>query len=309
MTDFSKTLIRCHALGNIMTGSKGKSNMEKYQDAIQSLEDTNRKLEALKTKDGKMGIGYMAKIEELELALPQLELNKDEEVLSETCKTYLIQSYVLSKYGRVREITSKQLVKGNLSEEDSIQLFSHLEGVQYKKNHYRLSNEFISGTPDLHDGEEIWDCNEVIDIKSCWDIFTFLSNVADPENSMYYWQIQGYMALTGAKIGTIAYCLVNTPDSIIEGEKYVLLKKMDVVTEEDPGYKKEVEKLMANRKFDDIPMQERLLTFSIDRNEEDIAKMYKRVDKCRQFLSEFEEMHMKFSKSYRKSLPTCNMLQ
>lgn len=276
--------------------------MDKYLDAVQSLEYTQGQYSKLKTKDGKMGTGYISKMEELGLLIPQLELIKDEEILSESCKTYLIQSYVLSKYGRIREITTKQMVKGTISEEDSIKLFSHIEGVEYKKNPYRLSNDFISGTPDLHDGEDIVECNEVIDVKSCWDIFTFLSNVAEPENDMYYWQIQGYMALTGAKIGTIAYCLVNTPDSIIEGEKYILLKKMDVVTEEDPGYKKEVEKLMANRKFDDIPPQERLLTFSVDRNDEDIAKMYKRVAKCREFLYEFEEMHMKFSKNYRKTL-------
>lgn len=276
--------------------------MEKYLDALQSMEYTKTMYDKLKTKDGKMGIGYCNKMNELNVLIPQYELVKDEETLSESCKTYLIQSYVLSKYGRVREITTKQMLKGTISEEESIQLFSHLEGVQYKKNLYRLSNDFISGTPDLHDGEDIVECNEVIDIKSCWDIFTFLSNVAEPENDMYYWQIQGYMALTGAKIGTIAYCLVNTPDSIIEGEKYILLRKMDVVTEDDPDYKKEVVKLMANRKFDDIPPQERLLTFSVDRNEDDIAKMYKRVGKCREFLQEFEEMHMKFSKSYRKTL-------
>lgn len=37
MTNFSNTLIRCHALGHIMAGSKGKSNKEKYEDAIASL--------------------------------------------------------------------------------------------------------------------------------------------------------------------------------------------------------------------------------------------------------------------------------
>lgn len=302
MTDFSKTLMRCHALGYIMTEPKGKSNMDKYLDAVQSLDATRLKYEALKNKDGKMGVGYESKMDELELLIPELELIKDEEILSESCKTYLIQSYVLSKYGRIREITTKQMVKGTLSEEDSIKLFSHLEGVKYTKNQYRLSNDFISGTPDLHDGENIVECNEVIDVKSCWDIFTFLSNVAEPENDMYYWQMQGYLALTGAKIGTIAYCLVNTPDSIIEGEKYILLRKMDVATEEDPEYKKEVAKLISNRYFDDIPMQERLLTYSIDRNDDDIAKMYNRIVKCRDFLAEFEEMHMKFSKSYRKTL-------
>lgn len=124
----------------------------------------------------------------------------------------------------------------------------------------------------------------------------------NPEKDIYYWQLQGYMALTGAKIGTIAYCLVNTPESIIEGEKYQLLRRMDVVTEDDPSYKRELKLLLANRYFDDIPMSERLLTFSIERNDSDIEKMYKRVEKCREFLYEFEEMHLKFSKSYRKTI-------
>lgn len=77
---------------------------------------------------------------------------------------------------------------------------------------------------------------------------------------------------------------------------------MDVVTEDDPSYKRELKLLLANRYFDDIPMSERLLTFSIERNDSDIEKMYKRVEKCREFLYEFEEMHLKFSKSYRKTI-------
>lgn len=302
MTDFSNTLIRCSSLGSIMSTPKGKSPLALYADAVESLAATKQKYDDLKKKDGAMGERYCKAIDELTLQIPELEKNKDEIVLSETCKTYLIQSYVLSKYGRVREITTKQMVKGTITEEDAITLFSVLDGVLYNKNTERLKNRFISGTPDLYDGTELTNCTEIIDVKSCWDIFTFLSNVAEPENDMYYWQIQGYMALTGAKIGTIAYCLVNTPDSIIEGEKYNLLRKMDVATEEDPNYKKELGLLMANRKFDDIPMQERLLTYSYQRNDDDIERMYRKVEKCREFLSQFEEMHIKFSKNYRKSL-------
>jgi hypothetical protein len=241
-------------------------------------------------------------IGKLKAEIPELEKVKDDIVLSESCKTYLVQSYVLSKYGRVMEVKTKQMVKGTLSEEDSIELFSVLEKIPYSKNTERVKNDFISGTPDLFDGEDIRSCNEIIDVKSCWDIFTFLSNVREPENDMYYWQLQGYMALTGAKIGTIAYCLVNTPESIIEGEKYALLRKMDVVTEEDKSFQAEFAKLKANRYYDDIPMSERLLTYSIDRNDDDINSIYKRVAKCREFLSEFEEQHLKFSKTYRKRL-------
>lgn len=302
MTDFSKTLIRCHALGSVMAEPRGKTNLEKFNDAVELLREEEAKYEAMPNKSLKSAQNKADKIEKIKAEVCELGKIKDDIILSETCKTYLIQSYVLSKYGRVREITTKQMVKGTISEDDSILLFSALEGKIYNKNTQRISNDFISGTPDLFDTDDITNCNEIIDIKSCWDVFTFLSNVPDPEKDVYYWQLQGYMALTGAKIGTIAYCLVNTPESIIEGEKYQLLRRMDVVTEEDPNYQRELKLLLANRYFDDIPMSERLLTFSIERNDSDIQRIYKKVEKCREFLYEFEELHLKFSKNYRKTL-------
>lgn len=302
MTDFSKTLIRCHALGNIMTNPKGKTDLDRYNSIVSELKIEREKYEAMPNKELKSAQNKLEKIFMLESNMEELAKTKDNIVLSESCKTYLMQTYVLSKYGRVMEVKAKQMIKGTLTEEECIVLFSTAEGVVYNKNNYRIKNDYISGTPDLFDGATLFDSQEIIDIKSCWDIFTFLKNVQEPENDMYYWQLQGYMALTGAKIGTIAYCLVNTPDSIIEGEKYNLLRKMDVATEIDPEYLKELSVLIANRKFDDIPAQERLLTYSIDRNDEEIELMYRKIDKCREFLYEFEDMHLRFSKSYRKKL-------
>jgi hypothetical protein len=292
----------------IMTEPVGKSNLQRYTDAIQRLSDTETRYNALKTKDGVMGNKYLKTIAELNSLIPELEKVKDDEILSETCKSHLIQSYVLSKYGRVREVVTKQMVKGTITEDDAIALFSVLEGKVYQKNTERIKNEHICGTPDLFIGEELTKSEEIIDIKSCWDIFTFLKNVDEletvenPKDVSYYWQIQGYLALTGAKIGTLAFCLVNTPDSIIEGEKYNLLRRMDVATEEAPEYKAELQKLIANRKFDDIPFEDRLLTYSIERNDDDIASIYKRINKCREFLAEFEERHLVFSKKHRKNL-------
>jgi hypothetical protein len=285
-----------------MTNPKGKSPMDKYEDALASISLHEEKLDKIKDKECKGAIAAKSKILELKELLPELEAHKDDVVLSETCKTYLVQSYVLSKYGRVREVQTKQMVKGTISEDDSIQLFAALEKRPYTKNIYRLSNEHITGCPDLHDHEDIVESTEIIDIKSCWDIFTFLSNVDNPDNEGYYWQLQGYLALTGAKIGTIAYCLVNTPDSIIEGEKYNLLKRLDVATEEAPEFKREYQKLLVNRKFDDIAMADRMLAYSIERNDDDIERIYKKVEKCREYLSEFEEKHLLFSKNHRKMI-------
>lgn len=253
MTDFSKTLIRCSGIGNIMTP-------------------------------------------------PKLKESRESGNLSETCKNYLIDAYIATRYSRVREVETKQMRKGSIAEEASISLFSIVDGKLYAKNRDRIANEFITGIPDLCDTDDMLNCNEIIDIKTCWDIFTFLPNVLSPECKQYYWQVQGYMALTGAKIGTIAYCLVNTPDSIVEGEKYSLLRRMDVATEEAPEFQEELKVLIKNRNFDDIPMEERVLTYSIERNDEDIERIYQKVEKCREFMTYFEEKHYKFSKEYRKTL-------
>ena len=53
MTNFSETLFRCHAIGNIMTESRGKSNLEKYNDAVALLAEENAKYEAISNKTSK----------------------------------------------------------------------------------------------------------------------------------------------------------------------------------------------------------------------------------------------------------------
>jgi hypothetical protein len=104
------------------------------------------------------------------------------------------------------------------------------------------------------------------------------------------------MALSGANTAYIAYCLVDTPQSIIEGEKYRLLKAMDVVSEEDPDFKEAATRIELNMTFSDIPKEERVLIFRVERSETIISKIYERVEKAREFLAEFEEMHLNFNK-------------
>jgi len=301
MTDFSKTLFRCSSLGYIMTEPRGKTPVQLYNEAVDEYKSETAKYEAMPNKELKSAKSKLEKINLIQERISELDSKKNDIVLSETCKTYLIQSYVLSKYQREKEVSTKQMEKGTVVEEDSIDLLSRVEKTMYRKNESKLTNEFISGTPDLFDtdSENIIGCNEIIDIKSSWDLFSFLSNVNEPMNSNYYWQLQGYMALTGAKIGTIAYCLVSTPQNLIESEKYKLLRSMDVVSEEDPNYKIAAAKLEHYKVFDDISINERLLTISVKRSQEDIDKMYNKILKCREFLSEFEQNHLSFSNKNR----------
>jgi hypothetical protein len=105
---------------------------------------------------------------------------------------------------------------------------------------------------------------------------------------MYYWQLQGYMDLTGATSATLAYCLVDTPAQLIEDEKRRLMWKMGVATSESPLYLEACEELDRAMTFGDIPIHERLIEFKIERNEADILKIHSRVEECRKWLNQFE---------------------
>lgn len=221
---------------------------------------------------------------------PQSKADKEAGLLSKTAQRHLLDVYIAQKYGRVRDIQTKQMKKGVAVEQDSIDMLSKLLSVEFSKNEERYSNAYVTGLPDIVDN------GMVIDIKSSYDLWTFMGNLPDKLDSLYYWQLMSYMWLTDAKCGYIAYCLSNTPDNIIEQEKYYLLKNMDVVSEESPEYIKQALKLEFNMKFDDIDISERVLLYKVDRNEDDIIRIEQKVLKAREYLHEIESTHLNFNK-------------
>lgn len=221
---------------------------------------------------------------------PVTKADKEAGLLSKTAQKHLLEVYIAEKYGRKKDIQTKQMKKGVEVEQDSVDLLSIYLKMPFTKNEQRFTNDYITGLPDIVDNDRI------IDIKSSYDLWTFIGNIPDKLDSLYHWQMQSYMWLTGTKSAVIAYCLVNTPENIIEQEKYYMLKKMDVATEESPEYVKEAMKIEFNMSFDDISIDERVLMFKVERNEDDIIRIQQKVEKAREFLRELEETHLNFNK-------------
>lgn len=229
---------------------------------------------------------------------PKEKAAKDAGELSKTAKSHLKKVYAKEKYGREQDIITKQMQKGTEVEEESITLLSRVLKKMLYKNEERLNNEYITGLPDIYEGESIHNAETITDIKSSYDLFTFLPNIGESLDSNYYYQLQGYMALSGAKRACIAYCLVDTPEHIIAGEKYRLFKSMNVISEESPEFIKEALKIEKSMTFGDIPKEERVLIFPVERNEEVIEKIYSKVLKAREYLAQFELEHLLFNNKY-----------
>ena len=201
------------------------------------------------------------------------------DTLSESCKTHLVDLFVSAKYGRNTDVVTRYTTKGLMVEEDSLTLYSRFKKEFYMKNELRLSNDFITGCPDII----IRDI--VKDIKSSWDIYTFFRVHGKKLKQLYYWQMQGYMALTGAKYGVLAYCLIDTPDVLVQDEKRRLQYKMGVIDDQNKTFEAACEDLEKLMKYDDIPLHERVYEMPIERNDADIDRIYEQVKECRKYMN------------------------
>lgn len=198
---------------------------------------------------------------------------KKDELFGDTTKTYLRDIFIKETYGRDRSYLtkSKYTDKGTMVESDSLDLIEAATGEKHFKNLKSLENDFIKGTPDVILSDKI------IDIKSSWDIWTFASVDEKRAKADYYYQLLGYMWLTGTKTSELTYCLNNTPEMLIADEMCRLSFK---IGEEN------TEQYRVNFVFDDIDPKVKIKTFRFDFNELLVDEIKARVLAARDYLSQ-----------------------
>lgn len=233
--------------------------------------------------------------------------------LSETTKSELLKVYAQS-LGRYEDINNKYIEKGHKREKDAIDEWRRLRKHIVFKNEERLSNEFVTGLPDLliklSDSEVI----NVPDIKCSWSLNTYLQSMAKPLCKEYYWQGQVYMWLTGSPIATFVFSLQNCTLQQLVDEKYRLARRMDLIDEQsNPEYIAKCKDIERNMIFDldkflneypdadlvikpsewkwTIPVERRFHEKVIQYNPQDIEQLKTRIPLWRQYLS---EIHQKF---------------
>jgi hypothetical protein len=227
------------------------------------------------------------------------------EVLSKTTLDYLHTIHREVKYKLFEEYGNKYIDKGHRMEDDSLTLLSQVKGYVIDKNTVRLKNDFITGEADTKTFS--LQGKHGFDVKTVWDLWT-LPFATDKLNPDYYWQNLGYIALNEADSWSTCYCLVNSPADAILSEKnkvYYALGQPDDTNEYYMRKRLEIEKNMIfdmakfkrdNPNFDldfdivggwefDIPANERVVEFTVERNDADIERLYERIKVCREYLN------------------------
>ena len=188
------------------------------------------------------------------------------EVLSVGAKTHVRKLVAQAVMGIDFEVLGKTLDKGNFVELDSMEMFNRVFGLQLVKNEEQRSDDYFTGTCDLVDLQRI------VDIKSSWSAATFPIALVDAINKTYEYQLRTYMRLWDKPRGTVAYCLVNTPDALIRYEPI----QMHVVSH--------------------IPEHMRITTWSIERDLDIEARMIEKVKHARAY---YDEVLREFDRTHR----------
>jgi hypothetical protein len=199
--------------------------------------------------------------------------NRAKTGMGETAKSYC-KDWVLSQiYGRSKEFSSKYTKKGILQENQSIELTSAFIGQMLIKNADWFENDYFTGTPD------IITASEVIDVKTSWDCFTFpYFETTAPEQ--YNDQLQVYMDLTGKRSAKLVYCLVDTPEFIVEREARSKAYDMGMDEVDLDLY----DEVLKRHTFSNLPIELRIKSFDIEYNPERIEQIKNRVIECRNYI-------------------------
>lgn len=175
--------------------------------------------------------------------------------LSKTTLSYIDEWIKEQIYGRRKEFSTKETDKGNDVENESIEYISnHLKIKGIKKNKDTFEDDFIVGTPDVLTKDL------VIDLKNSWDCFTFPLLKTEVPDKDYFYQLQCYMALTGKKKAKLIYTLMDTPEDLIP--------KWD----------------FFNHCYEGIDPKYRIKVFDIERDDEVIEEIQKRVIEIRKHI-------------------------
>ena len=199
------------------------------------------------------------------------------EVLSQTAKTYVEELAKEHLFGIKKVFKSRYTDKGNEVEEKAIELTEEVLGFEFlTKNEDYFENEWIKGTPD------IITTSLVIDVKSSWSGDTFPFFEKELPNKDYFYQVIGYMWLTGKKNALISYCLINTPEEIVNDEiRRTAWGKYEIEPSEET-----IRDVMAIHNFDHIPKDRRVKAFHVEYNEGVVNEMKTRIEHCRTYFNE-----------------------
>lgn len=255
-TSKNNILFRCSRLGELMTGVT--SLTPKQKELLSQYSDRQNGNGKPLTENQLIEYGKL------------LEKQKNTSI-SETAKSFVLDTYLKKEFGYSKVITTDGMMKGLLLESDAIALVSKFENKFYKKNKERKSNDWVMGELDVKASDHIKD------IKVSQNIETFAK--VDDVSKSYYYQALGYMWLWGLPKYSLTYVLLPDTEEMIERQCSRL--NFNLVGEDYEIAKDQI--IHNNKVIEKLPLDLRIKTFNFDLNIDDIESIKEQISKAREY--------------------------
>lgn len=228
--------------------------------------------------------------------------------LSKTCISYLEDRVKEKHYHRRKILKTWPIQKWIECENEAVFVLNKALNKNYEKSKYskgdKMENERCTGHEDIDDKENF----TTIDTKVCatFDTFPLLKSEID---KLYWRQWQAYMWLKWEeyKKHIVAKVLVNSPARQIKNKLYQAHNRLVYKYAETPEYvdeefEEESKQIFLQHVFDQqlevfsnwqtlkltddqvVPFKERVRIFEVERDDEAIEQIKKRVEECREYL-------------------------
>lgn len=283
-------ICRCSSIGKLMSEPTTKSPMDKYNDAIKSLDASKVKYSETKNKETKTANNLLERIKKLESDIKVLKLDKDNIHLSKSCLS-VIETWMKEQLGYPYQgISNKYTKKGLLMEGEAIEYAGkYYSWIDAKKNTERRTNNYITGECDVEQPYLI------SDIKCSWSGDTFPLMSIEPPLDNYISQGQGYMELWDKPVFQLTYVLMDAPEMIIDRECNSIKHELGLDDIEVELY----EEVKKKNTFSHLPDELRIKSYLVERDMGYIEKVNEKVDYCNRYVEEsvFYDLLERVSKS------------
>jgi len=220
------------------------------------------------------------------------EINYDPALPSGTMWANLAQIYAYEMYGKGKlskgNDSPAYLEKGNMAEPEAISFLSKNDGAHYSKNTELFESDWFKGIPDIIIRDENGKPKKIIEVKTSYDLPSFIVSMVKPELPRNLFETMGYMDILKCKEGEIVHVLVDMPEKIVSFHEKKLLERYTWLQLAPEVALERIEKTKGDMEYSGVPDDLKVFRRPVTINGYTLGAAKHRVRTARRWLSRLD---------------------
>lgn len=213
-------------------------------------------------------------------------------ILSEMVLMYARKMYGKSEVPKGND-SPHQLEKGNMAEPEAIKFLSKIDSVEYQKNKEVFENKWFRGIPDVLAMSENGKIEKIIEIKTSYDLPSFILTKLRPEKTSNHYEVLGYMDITGCKQAEIVHILVDMPDKIASFEEKRMRERYELLEIAPDLINERILSRMNDMHYSQIPDELKYFRRPVVYNKYTLKSVKSRVTASKKWVLDIHEAFIK----------------